>query len=278
MNQLLLREQLIQFLNEDIGFGDRSAAALGSTEAEAAITMKADGCFYGNELIHTGASILGLQVVFCLENGVSVKAGDTAVLLHGPAAHLLSGERVLLNLLQRLSGTATLTQQAVTRLQGTGVRVTDTRKTTPGLRMLEKDAVRAGGGASHRSRLDDVCMIKENHIAAAGSITSAAEAVRRTAGPLTALEIEVENEAELLEAVQCQPDVIMLDNCTNEEAVRWVRLIPNSIRIERSGSITLDTIREAAVAGIDFISLGALTHSAPALDMSMRLTIKEAVR
>ncbi|WP_444685736.1 carboxylating nicotinate-nucleotide diphosphorylase [Alkalicoccus luteus] len=278
MNRLLLREQLIQFFNEDIGFGDRSAAALGRTEAEAAIMMKADGCFYGHDIIHTGASILGLSVSLCLEDGVNVEAGDTAVLLHGPASALLSGERVLLNLLQRLSGTATLTQQAAARLAGTGIRVTDTRKTTPGLRMLEKDAVRAGGGVSHRARLDDVCMIKENHIAAAGSITNAAEAIRRTAGPLTALEIEIETEAELLEAVQCGPDVIMLDNCTNEEAIRWARLVPETIRIERSGAITLDTIREAAVPGIDYISLGALTHSAPALDMSMRLTIKEAVR
>ncbi|TVP81905.1 MAG: carboxylating nicotinate-nucleotide diphosphorylase [Alkalicoccus sp.] len=278
MNRLLLKQQLTQFFNEDIGLGDRSAAALGQTRTEAVITAKQDGCFYGREVLIEGASLLGLEVLYVLHDGSRVQSGTEAARLSGPCDSLLSGERVLLNLVQRLSGTASLTRKAADLLEGTGVRITDTRKTTPGLRMLEKDAVRAGGGASHRGGLDEACMIKENHIAAAGSITRAVEAVRRTAGPLTAVEIEVETEKELHEAIQCRPHAIMLDDCTNDEAMRWAALIPDGILVERSGSITLDTLRGAAVPGIDFISMGALTHSAPALDMSMRLAVKETVQ
>jgi nicotinate-nucleotide pyrophosphorylase (carboxylating) len=278
MNRLMLKEQLLQFFNEDIGLGDRSAAALGQSWKEAVLTARQDGCFCGRDVLVEGASLLGLEVRHVLDDGTLLDTGTEIARLHGPADSLLSGERVLLNLIQRLSGTATLTEQASSLLKGTGARITDTRKTTPGLRMLEKEAVRAGGGASHRGGLDEVCMIKENHIAAAGSITQAVEAVRRSAGPLTAVEIEVETETELLEAIQCRPHAILLDNCTNEEAVRWASLIPEGILVERSGSITLDTLREAAVPGIDFISMGALTHSAPALDISMRLTVKETIR
>ncbi|CAM3814769.1 carboxylating nicotinate-nucleotide diphosphorylase [Alkalicoccus chagannorensis] len=278
MNRLLLREQLIQFLNEDIGRGDRSTAALQGQKAAAVITAGEAGCFYGETIVRETALLLGWTVEHVLADGTGMDAGAAAARISGTAADLLAGERVLLNLLQRLSGTATMTSRAVQQVEGMGVRITDTRKTTPGLRMLEKDAVRAGGGVSHRGGLDDVCMIKENHIAAAGSITRAVELIRETAGPLTAIEIEVETESELREAVSCRPDVIMLDDCSHEEARRWIPIIPDGIRIERSGSITMETLRDAALPGIDFISIGALTHSAPALDLSMRITMKEAVR
>jgi nicotinate-nucleotide pyrophosphorylase (carboxylating) len=207
-------------------------------------------------------------------DGATVQAGDVLARLQGPARSLLSAERVALNFLGHLSGIATLTAQCVHAVEGTGVRILDTRKTTPGLRALEKAAVQMGGGHNHRFGLSDGVLIKDNHIKAAGSIAQAIAAARRTAQHLLKIEVECETLAEVRQAVEAGADVILLDNMAVEmmrEAVQFVRAQAPRILLEASGSIGTNAARLRAVAetGVDFISLGALTHSAPNFDVSL---------
>jgi nicotinate-nucleotide pyrophosphorylase (carboxylating) len=209
-----------------------------------------------------------------VEDGARVKAGQELVQLGGPARSLLSAERVALNFLGRLSGIASLTARSVSAIEGSRARIIDTRKTTPGLRALEKEAVRLGGGYNHRFGLNDGVLIKDNHIKAAGGITQAIRAARRQAPHLLKIEIECETLAEVEEAIQAGADVILLDNMTTEQmtnAVALVRRADPRILLEASGNIGTDTTKLAAVAatGVDFISLGALTHSAPNFDVSL---------
>jgi nicotinate-nucleotide pyrophosphorylase (carboxylating) len=184
---------------------------------------------------------------------------------------LLTGERVILNLLQRMSGIATLTHRAVTILNNSHTRICDTRKTTPGLRMLEKYAVVCGGGYNHRFGLYDGVMIKDNHIAFCGSITKAVQAVREKLGHMVKIEVETETKEQVLEAVRAGADVIMFDNRTPDEVREFVSLVPKPIITEASGGITLENLAEYGTTGVDYISLGMLTHSATALDISFHL-------
>jgi nicotinate-nucleotide pyrophosphorylase (carboxylating) len=211
---------------------------------------------------------------FLVRDGAHVQAGQSLLHLSGPARSLLSAERVALNFLGRLCGIATLTARCVSALEGTGARLLDTRKTTPGLRALEKEAVRLGGGQNHRFGLSDGVLIKDNHIKAAGGIVQAIEAARRRVPHLLKIEIECETLAEVEQAVQAGAEVILLDNMSIErmrEAVEFVRRVAPGTLLEASGNIGTDTGRLAAVAatGVDFISLGALTHSAPNFDVSL---------
>jgi len=215
-----------------------------------------------------------IKIQLLVEDGASVQAGQELVHLSGSARSLLSAERVALNFLGRLSGIASLTARCVNALEGTQARILDTRKTTPGLRVLEKEAVRLGGGQNHRFGLNDGVLIKDNHIKAAGGITQAIKAARRQAPHLLKIEIECETLAEVEEAIQAEADVILLDNMTTEQmtsAVALVRRTAPRILLEASGNIGTDTARLIAVAatGVDFISLGALTHSAPNFDVSL---------
>lgn len=215
-----------------------------------------------------------VEVEFLVKDGAHVQAGQHLMYLSGPARSLLSAERVALNFLGRLSGIATLTARCVSALEGTHARILDTRKTTPGLRALEKEAVRLGGGQNHRFGLSDGVLIKDNHIKAAGGIAQAIEAARRQAPHLLKIEIECETLAEVEQAVQAGAEVILLDNMSVErmrEAVVFVRRAAPKTLLEASGNIGPDTGRLAAVAasGVDFISLGALTHSAPNFDVSL---------
>jgi nicotinate-nucleotide pyrophosphorylase (carboxylating) len=215
-----------------------------------------------------------VDVQLLVEDGASVQAGQELMQLSGPARSLLSAERVALNFLGRLSGIASLTARCVSALEGTGARVLDTRKTTPGLRALEKEAVRLGGGQNHRFGLNDGVLIKDNHIKAAGGISRAINAARRQAPHLLKIEIECETLAEVEEAIQAEADVILLDNMTTEQmssAVALVRRVSPRILLEASGNIGTNTTKLVAVAatGVDFISLGALTHSAPNFDVSL---------
>ncbi|HXR64462.1 MAG TPA: carboxylating nicotinate-nucleotide diphosphorylase [Ktedonobacteraceae bacterium] len=215
-----------------------------------------------------------VDVQLLVEDGASVQAGQELMQLSGPARSLLSAERVALNFLGRLSGIASLTARCVSALEGTGARVLDTRKTTPGLRALEKEAVRLGGGQNHRFGLNDGVLIKDNHIKAAGGISRAISAARRQAPHLLKIEIECETLAEVEEAIQAEADVILLDNMTTEQmssAVALVRSVAPRILLEASGNIGTNTTKLVAVAatGVDFISLGALTHSAPNFDVSL---------
>jgi len=208
-------------------------------------------------------------------DGDPVRPGDVVLRAHGAAGSILTAERTALNFLQQLSGVATATRRYVDAVAGTGARVIDTRKTTPGMRMLEKAAVRAGGGANHRVGLHDMVLIKDNHIAAAGGITAAVTAVRRHNRAGLKVEVETTTPEEVEEALAVGADRIMFDNMPVPLLARMVERVhaagAGRPETEASGGITLETIRAVAETGVDFISVGALTHSAPALDLSLRL-------
>lgn len=215
-----------------------------------------------------------IEIELLAEDGASVQAGQELMHLSGPARSLLSAERVALNFLGRLSGIASLTARCARALEGSSTRILDTRKTTPGLRTLEKEAVRLGGGHNHRFGLNDGVLIKDNHIKAAGGIACAIKAARQQAPHLLKIEIECETLAEVEEAVQAEADVILLDNMSAEmmrKAVAFVRRAAPRTLLEASGNIGTDTAKLATVAatGVDFISLGSLTHSAPNFDVSL---------
>ena len=215
-----------------------------------------------------------VEIELLAADGAAVQADQIIAHVRGPARSLLSAERVALNFLGRLSGIATLTAQCVRALEGTHARILDTRKTTPGLRSLEKEAVRLGGGQNHRFGLQDGVLIKDNHIKAAGGIAQAVSAARRTAHHLLKIEIECETLVEVREAVTAGADVVLLDNMdveTMRSAVEMIRRAAPHVLIEASGNIGTNSARIAAVAatGVDFISLGALTHSAPNFDVSL---------
>jgi nicotinate-nucleotide pyrophosphorylase (carboxylating) len=213
---------------------------------------------------------LGSDVRFVahVQDGARVSAGDVIAEVSGPARALLSAERTALNFLQHLSGIATLTAKFVAAIAGSKAMIVDTRKTTPGLRLLEKAAVRAGGGRNHRFALHDGVLIKDNHIGAAGGITAAVQAARRAAHHLLAIEVEVTTLEPLDEALAAGADVVMLDNMDLPTLQEAVRRVAGRALVEASGGVTLDNVQEIAAAGVDLISVGALTHSAPALDLS----------
>ncbi|RLJ86753.1 carboxylating nicotinate-nucleotide diphosphorylase [Planococcus citreus] len=276
MNRLKAEQALKQFLIEDIGDRDVSSVLFTDSDAgEAIVRMKQEGIIAGLECYVWGYGILDASVTVELlkGDGDRVQAGDAVVKLTGPVASLLAGERVLLNLVQRMSAVATLTANCVDALGSSHTRIVDTRKTTPGLRMFEKYAVRAGGGFNHRNGLYDAVMLKDNHIAAAGSITGAVKKVRAALGHMTMIEVEVETEAQLHEAIEARPDTIMFDNQTPETMRRWAQIVPESIRTEASGGIDLEKLAHYRDTGVDVISIGALTHSVSNLDMSMNLSI-----
>jgi len=221
------------------------------------------------------------QIDESVPDGTRLRAGDVLARISGPAHQIITGERTVLNFLQRLCGIAALTDRYVAAVRDLPVRVQDTRKTAPGLRLLDKYAVSAGGGHNHRLDLGAMVLLKENHIAAAGGVTAAIDSVRKNMaaeGNTMAIEVEVATIAQAREALQAEPSWIMLDNMTVPQLAETVRLrrelaADSDIRLEASGTITLDKLRAVAETGVDAISVGALTHSAPALDLSMLLTI-----
>lgn len=282
MNRLKAEQALTQFLLEDIGDRDVSSVLFDRTDrGEALVRMKQSGVVAGLDCYEWGYRLLdqSVEVELLKQDGDRVKAGEAIVKITGPIASLLAGERTLLNLIQRMSGVATLTAKCVEALNSDHTRIVDTRKTTPGLRMFEKYAVRAGGGFNHRNGLYDAVMLKDNHIAAAGSITEAVKKVRDSLGHMTMIEVEVETQQQLMEAIEARPDTIMFDNQTPETIRRWVQLVPETIRTEASGGIDLEKLPDYRDTGVDVISIGALTHSVSNLDISMNLSIspKEAV-
>ena len=213
----------------------------------------------------------GLEVTLSQSDGSRAMEGDTLLEMVGDLAAMLMAERTALNFLQRLSGIATLTRAFVDEVAGTSVRILDTRKTTPGYRFLEKAAVRAGGGYNHRFGLYDGILIKDNHIAAAGSIQQAVGAAKASNRHSLRVEVEVETLDQLAEAIAAGADAIMLDNMDLETMAEAVRLTSGKVALEASGGVTLENVREVAVTGVDLISVGALTHSARAVDMSMEI-------
>jgi nicotinate-nucleotide pyrophosphorylase (carboxylating) len=258
-------------LEEDIGSGDITSdlCVRESTVARAQMIAKESLRLAGVELlplIFTDCSVRILK-----KSGDQLNVGDIAAQVEGPARSLLKGERVALNFVQRLSGVATLAAAYVREMAGTKCRVLDTRKTTPGLRRLEKMAAAAGGATNHRAGLYDAVLIKNNHITAGGGVRAALE---RTRGAGVPVEIEVRTWDELKEALECGATHLLLDNLTPEDAKRWIAHIGGRATVELSGGITLANVRSYAVAGADYVSSGAITHSARAMDISFRLELK----
>jgi nicotinate-nucleotide pyrophosphorylase (carboxylating) len=266
-------------LEEDVGAGDVTSEWTVGTEALASGRMiaKENGVICGLDVARLVFQEVDREIDFAsrVRDGDRVTAGDEIARIEGPARGILTGERVALNFLQRMSGIATMTAKYVEAVRGTGARILDTRKTTPGLRTLEKYAVRCGGGENHRFGLYDMVLIKDNHIAAAGGI---GEVVRNAKSKMSnakckmPIEVEVKNQSELADALEVGVDRIMLDNMNVEEmrqAVEQVRKASDAVEIEASGGVTLAHLREIAETGVDFISVGALTHSAQALDVSL---------
>jgi nicotinate-nucleotide pyrophosphorylase (carboxylating) len=278
MNHLLLKKQLQEFLIEDIGTGDLSVSFFDDeTEVTAAIIAKENGVFAGQQVLHFGYELIDIDIkteIF-VKDGDLIEAGMKLAEIQGKRKSILSGERVILNLLQRLSGIATITNKAVKLAEGR-TRICDTRKTTPGLRMLEKYAVHCGGGYNHRFGLYDSVMLKENHLAGFSSITEALSKAREKFGHTIKIEIETETEEQVIEAANAGADIIMFDNCTPEEIKHRLTHVPPAIITEASGGITLETIDEYSRTGVQYLSLGFLTHSYQALDIS--LIVKGAVK
>jgi nicotinate-nucleotide pyrophosphorylase (carboxylating) len=264
-------------LREDVGDGDWTTlwTVPAGRAASARIVAKASGVIAGLGLVREvfGQVDPELALSFEVDDGAAVEPGEVVVRLDGAARSILTGERVALNFLQRLSGVATSTRRYVGAVAGTGARILDTRKTTPGLRALEKQAVLLGGGASHRFGLYDMVLIKENHIAAAGGITAAVDAVRRHNDAGLAVEVETTTLAEVEEALRAGVDRILFDNMPHallRDCVERVRAYgADRPETEASGGVSLETVRAIAETGVDFVSVGALTHSASALDLSL---------
>jgi nicotinate-nucleotide pyrophosphorylase (carboxylating) len=260
-------------LAEDVGTGDVTTAATvpAGTRARARITQKQPGAVFGLDAAETTFRALDPDVRLTRQAAEGRwREGGPVLDIEGDAAAVLTGERTALNFLQRLSGVATVTARYVEAVAGTGARVLDTRKTTPGLRALEKAAVAAGGGTNHRAGLYDAILIKENHAAMAGGVADAVRAAR-AAAPQVSLEVECRTITEVDEALAAGAPRLLLDNMTPALLREVVARVDGRAELEASGGVTLETIREIAATGVDFVSVGALTHSAPALDLSLLL-------
>jgi nicotinate-nucleotide pyrophosphorylase (carboxylating) len=260
-------------LQEDIGTGDVTTQSTvdPGTVSQAELVAKEDFVLAGIQVAEKVFMTLDSEVSFeaLVEDGQVVKRGDVLAWIKGSASTLLQGERVALNLLQRMSGIATLTAEFVREIEGTKATIVDTRKTMPGLRVLDKYAVRAGGGSNHRTSLYDGVLIKENHVRAAGGITAAVERARKRIPHTLKIEVETTTPDEVKEALQAGADIIMLDNMGLKQMEDAVALIAGKALTEASGGVNLETVRAIAETGVDLISVGALTHSCSAVDISM---------
>lgn len=262
-----------QALQEDIGLGDVTTQATiePGTQAQAELVAKEDFVLSGTEVARQVFRLLDNEIAYeaLKADGQMVRRGEVIAWIKGGAAALLQGERVALNLLQRMSGIATLTRKFVEAVAETGATIVDTRKTTPGLRALEKYSVRQGGGHNHRTSLYDGVLIKENHIAAAGGIAVAIERARSRVPHVLKIEIETQNLDEVGQALKAGAEVILLDNMTLEELRQAVALVDGQALTEASGGVNLETAADIAATGVDLISVGALTHSYRSVDISM---------
>ena len=276
LESLNLNALLASALQEDLGQGDITTAATVAPgqrgRADIIVKESPHIVFCGGVLLAEIFRLAGAypEIAACAYEGRVLERGDTAAVIEGRLGGLLIGERTALNLVQLMSGIATMTRRYVDAVAGTGARIIDTRKTHPGLRTIEKYAVRAGGGFNHRFGLDSGVLIKENHIAAAGSVTAAFKGARKLAPHTMRIEIECETLAQVDEALAAGADSILLDNMTLDDVRRARAMAPaGRVLLEVSGGVTLEGVRAIAETGVDLISVGALTHSAPAVDLSM---------
>ncbi len=275
LNQFYVDNLIKEAISEDINYIDVSADYLipENQRNDSYFVAKADGVLCGLDIAMRVFTLLDDTFTYTVHknDGDEVKAGDLIVEFNGKTACLLKGERTALNIIQHMSGIATATNKAVKLVEGTNASVTDTRKTLPGLRALQKYAVVCGGGKNHRYNLSDGAMLKDNHIDAGGGITNAVAILRSKLGHMVKIEVETRNFDEVKEAVEAGADIIMLDNMTNAQMKECVEYIDGRAKTEASGNITLDNIAEVAKTGVDIISLGALTHSVKAFDISMKM-------
>jgi nicotinate-nucleotide pyrophosphorylase (carboxylating) len=267
-------------LQEDIGSGDWTTRWIvpARTRATARVVAKAEGVIAGLSIASSVFLRIDprVEIISTLKDGSSVTEGDVVFTIKGPARTILSGERTALNFLQRLSGIATATRRYVDALAGTEAKILDTRKTTPGWRSLEKSAVKAGGGENHRIGLFDMVLVKENHIAIAGGVAEAIKRVRDANTKSLQVEVEARNKDELRAALDAGCDIVLLDNMDVQgirECVRLVKQRSSQVKTEASGNMTLERVRAVAETGVDFISVGALTHSVTALDLSLLMQV-----
>lgn len=272
------RELIRLAIREDIGRGDMTTSFLQTRNAKALVRAKEDLVVCGTDLIESIFLLMEVEsmpkITFFCHEGELLSSGDTLCEIEGDASTLLMAERTILNFLQRMSGIATQTASFVKQLPaGVKTRITDTRKTTPGWRTLEKYAVRVGGGSNHRFGLDDGVMIKDNHIVLAGSIGTAVKEIRDKIHHLMRIEVECENRGMVQEALDAGADVIMCDNMSTDEVSRAVALVDGRAIVEVSGGISVERIGELARVGVDVISVGKLTHGARSVDINMTLSI-----
>ncbi|EAD5297937.1 carboxylating nicotinate-nucleotide diphosphorylase [Listeria monocytogenes] len=272
MNSILMNQAIQAFLLEDIGQYDLSAETVfpRDTMGEGVFLAKETGILCGISIPPKVYELLGGNIQFeaYKNDGDWIQKGDIIAAVMAPVRTLLSGERVILNLMQRMSGIASQTNFAVKQLDDSTIRICDTRKTAPGLRAFDKYAVQTGGGFNHRNGLYDGVMLKDNHIAFSGGITSAVSTVREKLGHMVKIEVETETAEQVKEAVQAGADIIMFDNRTPEEIKQLVKLVPPHITTEISGNVTLENIHRYKGSGANYISLGSLTHSVRAFDIS----------
>ncbi|NVJ91883.1 MAG: carboxylating nicotinate-nucleotide diphosphorylase [Methylocystaceae bacterium] len=274
LSSILIEPQVRAALAEDLGRGgDLTTNLVIDDDAwvTASINARQIGALSGIDIVEMTFDLVDPRVdmeVYIADGG-RVEPGDTVAVLEGPARAILTGERVALNYLGHLSGIASATRKMVDAVAGTNARITCTRKTTPGLRALEKYAVRCGGGFNHRFGLDDGLMIKDNHIAACGGITQAVERAKSKLGHMVKIELEVDTLVQLEEGLKAGADVILLDNMSTDDLKKAVKMIDGRAVAEASGGVTLETVRAIAETGVDVISVGWLTHSAPCLDLGL---------
>lgn len=278
LNDIMLDKLIMNALSEDVGTGDIT------TESTIPETARAHGLYKAKESgvlcgIGVAARVFELidrdiEFTPLKRDGDRIEKGEIIAEVRGKATNVLTGERVGLNLMQRMSGIATRTAEAVAQVEGTGAKICDTRKTTPGLRVVEKYAVKVGGGTNHRFNLADGILIKDNHIVAAGSITNAVRAARANAPHTLKIEVEVETFDELNEALDAGADIIMLDNMSCEDMKKAVGIVNGRAVTEASGNMGDRNLKEVAECGVDLISIGALTHSVRSLDISLKFRIE----
>ena len=276
-NKELINDLIALAFSEDVGDGDVTTLSTIPAEerGKQRLIIKEEGILSGVNIARMVFEQFdpSMKMTVFIEDGSHVKPGDIAFEVEGSVRSLLQTERTMLNIMQRMSGIATITAKYQDRLKGLKTKVLDTRKTTPGMRVLEKEAVKTGGGANHRMGLHDMILIKDNHVDFAGGITKAVEAAKKyckETGKELKIEVEVRNTDEIKEALAAGVDRIMLDNFTPERTREAVKLIYGATEIESSGGITLETLRDYGECGVDYISVGALTHSVKGLDMSFK--------
>jgi len=277
MNSLIVDEIIKNALLEDGAYEDITTNAIinGEEKCKVDLIAKENGILCGSQVFKRVFEILGgADVEFLVLDGQNIKNGHIIAKIQGSTSIILSGERIALNLLQRMSGVATLTRQFVNEISGSGAKLLDTRKTTPNLRILERYAVKIGGGENHRYNLSDGVLIKDNHIAAAGGIKNAINMVKAGVSFVKKIEVETESLEEVREALNAKADIIMLDNMNLDEIREALKTIDGKALTEVSGNVELNTIKDLAQTGVDYISTGFITHSAKILDLSMKNLVR----